>query len=121
MLRGQQENLAMGDEIKTTNLKIVQSYAAFQDLLSFPHRSTDDFSVLESLGDAMKQMAESTAPKSKVKCSERMSVPSVDESRKSLYHLEEGDQVLGGKVLYDQDKDEQLQRFCKAMPKDLRW
>ena len=68
MLRGQQENLAMGDGIKTTNLQILQIYAAFQDLLSFPHSPTDDFSVLESIGDAMKQMAESTAPKSKVKC-----------------------------------------------------
>lgn len=109
------ENLRSGDESKAKYLEILQRYASYQKELSAPQNTSDSSTVLEAVAEAVKQMAESIATKPKASGLERLSVPSWDGYRKTYatWRKEFGHWM----AKYDQDRDEQLQRFRKAMPK----
>lgn len=70
------------------------------------------------MAEAVKQMAQNMATKPKVSGLERLSVPPWDGSRKTYATWKEFNHWMGK---YDQDKDEQLQRFRNAMPKGSWW
>lgn len=115
------ENLKSGEEIKVRYLETLQKYAHYQKELSAsqPQNTSDSTEVLGAVAEAVKEMAKNMATKPKVSGLETLSVPSWDGSRKTYATWKKEFKHWMSK--YDQDKEEQLQRFRKAMPKGSWW
>ena len=116
-------NLKSGDEIKQRYLETLQKYASYEKELSSPQLQdiTESTVVLGEVATAVKQMAQNMAAKPKIPASglERLSVPSWDGSRKTYITWKKEFNHWMSK--YEQDKDEQLQRFRRALPKGSWW
>lgn len=112
-------NQTVGDKVKTDYLQIVKVYTAYQKEIHPPEASPGSSETLEAMTSAVKQMAETMGSKSKASGLERLPVPSWDGRRRSYSTWKK--EFNHWMTKYSQDKDEQLQRFRKAMPKGLWW
>ena len=88
----------------------------FSTLQSASQNTSENTAVLGAVAEAVKkQMAENMASKEHANGLERLPAPSCDRSRKAYITWKKEFQHWMNK--HGQDKDEQRQRFRKAMPK----
>ena len=112
-------NQKVGESLKDTYLKVAKVYAAYQ---KSPTQATATIpNSLEVMSSAVTKMAEALqATKSdSSRGLERLPVPTWDGTRRSYKTWKREFNHWLDK--YSQDKDEQLQRFRKAMPKGFWW
>ena len=103
-----------------STLKLANTFAAHQKYLSQPTSPTVNPNSLEAMTSAVTKIAEAMqGPKSAANGLERLPVPNWDGSCRSYPTWKEEFNHWMNK--YSQDKDEQLQRFRKAMPKGSWW
>ena len=114
------ENSEIGEKIKRNYLDMLQKFANSQKGI-IPHQNTSEQTVaLEAMTDAVRKMAESLSNnKPKLSGLERLSVPTWDGARKSYATWKK--EFNHWMTKYGQDKEEQLQRFRKALPKGSWW
>ena len=107
------ENIESGYGIKVRYLETLQKFGSYQKKYNEPQTApVDNSAILGAVADAVKQMAESMTTKPRGSGLERLPVPSWDGSRKSYTTWKKEFNHWMSK--YDQDKDEQLQRFPKG-------
>ena len=109
-------NRKLGDKVKADFLQIALKYAAFQSENSLP-KVPDHTETLQTMTSAVEKMA--IAIGSKPSGLERLTVPNWDGGRRTYQTWKREFRHCMAK--YGQDKDEQLQRFRKAMPKGFFW
>ena len=109
-------NRKLGDRAKADFLQIALKYAAYQNENS-PPKVPDHTETLKTMTSAVEKMA--VALGSKPSSLERLTVPNWDGSRRTYQTWKREFTHCMSK--YGQDKDEQLQRFRKAMPKGFFW
>lgn len=113
-------NQEVGEKLKNDYLQLAKAYAAYQKKLSSTKSSTENSESLEAMTSAVTKMAEAIeGSKSKASGLERLPVPSWDGGRRSYSTWKK--EFNHWMAKYSQDKDEQLQRFRKAMPKAFWW
>ncbi|PFX12669.1 hypothetical protein AWC38_SpisGene23332 [Stylophora pistillata] len=109
-------NRKLGDKVKADFLPIASKYAAYQSENSHPN-FPDHTETSKTMSSAVEKMA--IAMGSKPSSLERLTVPTWDGSRRTYQEWKR--EFRHYMTKYGQDKDEQLQRFRKAMPKDFFW
>ena len=113
-------NQKIGEDLKNNYLSIAKTYAAYQKKLSQPTTPTVNADSLEAMTSAVTKMAEvMQSLKSAAGRLKRLPIPTWDGSRRSYRTWKKEFNHWMHK--YSQDKDEQLQRFRKAMPKGSWW
>ena len=111
-------NQTVGQSLKDEYLKVAKAYAAYQKTSSQPTVTVPD--PLQAMTSAVTKMAEVLqAAKSGTRGLESLPVPTWDGSRRSYKTWKKEFNHWMNK--YAQDKDEQLQRFRRAMPKEFWW
>jgi hypothetical protein len=109
-------------KLKDNYLQLARTFAAYQKKLTSAKSSADNSKSLEAMTSAVTKMAEAlegSNSKSKASGMERLPVPSWDGCRRSYSTWKK--EFRHWMTKYSQDKDEQLQRFRKAMPKGFWW
>ncbi|PFX13182.1 hypothetical protein AWC38_SpisGene22761 [Stylophora pistillata] len=109
-------NRKLWDKVEADILHIASKYAAYQSENSHPN-VPDHKETLKMMSSAVEKMA--IAMGSKPSSLERLTVPIWDGSRRTYQKWKREFRHCMAK--YGQDKEEQLQRFRKAMPKDFFW
>ena len=109
-------NQKVGEKVKADFLQIALKHAAYQSENSLPKVSAHT-ETLKTMTSAVEKMA--TVLGSKPSSLERLTVPNWDGSRRTYQTWKREFRHCMSK--YAQDKDEQLQRFRKAMPKGFFW
>ena len=109
-------NRKLGDKVKADFLQITLKYAAYQSENALP-KGPDHTETLKTMTSAIEKMA--VAIGSKPSSLERLTVPNWDGSRRTYQTWKREFRHCMEK--YGQDKDEQFQRFRKAMPKGFFW
>ena len=109
-------NRKLGDKVKADFLQIALKYAAYQSENNHPS-VPDHTEILKTMSSAVEKMA--AAMGSKPSSLERLTVPIWDGSRRTYQKWKRDFRHCMAKNR--QDKDEQLQRFRKAMPKGIFW
>ncbi len=115
-------NSEVGKKLKDNYLQLARTFAAYQKKLTSAKSSADNSKSLEAMTSAVTKMAEAlegSNSKSKASGLERLPVPSWDGCRRSYSTWKK--EFRHWMTKYSQDKDEQLQRFRKAMPKGFWW
>ena len=117
------ENLNSGEEIKPRYLETLRKYASYQKefstLQSASQNTSENTAILEAVKRRSKNNGRKYGIKTARKCLERLPAPSWDGSRKAYLTWKKEFQHWMKK--HGQDKDEQLQRFRKAIPKGSWW
>jgi len=109
-------NRELRDNIKADFLQISLKFAAYQGKNASP-KGPDHTEALKTMTSAVEKMA--IAIGTKPSSLERLTVPNWDGSRRTYQTWKR--EFRHCMVKYGQDKDEQLQRFQKAMPKGFFW
>ena len=109
-------NRKLGDKVKADFLQIALKYAAYQSENALP-KGPDHTETLKTMTSAVEKMA--VAIGSKPSSLERLTVPNWNGSRRTYQTWKREFRHCMEK--YGQDKDEQPQRFRKAMPKGFFW
>ena len=107
-------NQKIGESLKVAYLKVAKAFAVYQKSSTQPTATAPD--ALDAMTSAVTKMAEALqASKSDSRGLERLPVPTWDGSCRSYETWKKEFNHWMDK--YSQDKDEQLQRFRRAMPK----
>ena len=109
-------NLKIGDNVKADFLEIAQKHAAYQKG-HISQKTVEETGGLEAMATAKKNLAESMQSKPNISCLKRLSVPTWDGNRKTYATWKR--KFHHWMTKYNQEQDEQLQRFRKAMPKNF--
>jgi hypothetical protein len=113
-------NQRIGESLKDNYVKVAKEYAAYQKRLSQPSLATVTPDALGAMTSAVTKMAEvMQGSKPGASGLERLPVPAWDGSRRSYPTWKK--EFNHWMKKYSQDKDEQLQRFRKAMPRGFWW
>ena len=117
------ENDRCNGSVKADFLKCTQSYAMYQKRCLTEENSKEDLTKgLEGMNKALQKMVTTLGNvknPSQNHGLEKLSVPSWDGDRKSYQTWKK--EFVHCMEKYDQDVDEQLQRFRKALPKHSFW
>jgi hypothetical protein len=113
-------NQRIGESLKDNYVKVAKEYAAYQKRLSQPSLATVTPDALGAMTSAVTKMAEAMqGSKPGASSLERLPVPAWDGSRRSYPTWKK--EFNHWMKKYSQDKDEQLQRFRKAIPRGFWW
>ena len=116
----------LGDKVKADFLQIALKFAAYQKEQDSTETSSKDSETLKtltasmsSMTSAVTKMAETLRSKPNTSGLQRLPVPTWDGSRRSYATWKK--EFNHWMKKYDQDKDEQLQRFRNALPRGSWW
>ena len=113
-------NQKVGESLKENYLKVAKAYASYQKKLSQPSPPTVNPDSLEAITPEVAKMAEAMqGSKPRASGLEKLPVPTWDGSRRSYSAWKKEFNHWMNKC--SQDKDEQLQCFRTAMPKNFWW
>ncbi|XP_068738909.1 uncharacterized protein [Montipora capricornis] len=116
----------LGDKVKADFLQIALKFAAYQKEQDSTKTSSKDSETLKtltasmsSMTSAVTKMADTLRSKPNTSGLQRLPVPTWDGSRRSYATWRK--EFNHWMTKYDQDKDEQLQRFRNALPRGSWW
>ena len=113
-------NKQIGDKAKSDYLKCTEKLAIYQKKCNADKKPFTDHEKLEAMTSAVTKMADVLGSQKNVNHSlEKLSIPTWDGCRKCYTTLKNEFNYWMKK--YKQDKDEQLQRLRKALPKNTFW
>ena len=115
----------LGDKVKADFLQIALKFAAYQKEQNSSEASKSSVTLealtssMSTMSTAVTKMADTMVSKPKLSGLQRLPVPKWDGCRRSYATWKKEFNLW--MVKYDQDKDEQLQRFRNAMPQGSWW
>ena len=113
-------NKQIGEQVKSDYFKCSERFVVYQKKCNAEKKSSNDHAKLEAMTSAVTKMADVlSAQKNTNHGLEKLTVPNWDGSRKNYATWKSEFNYWMKK--YKQDKDEQLQRLRKALPKNSFW
>ena len=112
-------NKQIGDKVKSDYLKCTEKFAIYQKKCNADKKPFTDHEKLEAMTSAITKMADVLGSQKNVNHGlEKLSVPTWDVTKSYTTWKNEFNYWM---QKYKQDKDEQLQRLRKALPKKWFW
>ena len=113
-------NKQIGDRVKTNYFKCSEKFVVYQKKCNAEKKPSNDHAKLEAMTFVVTKMADVLSSQKNTNHGlEKLTVPSWDGSRKNYATWKS--QFNYSMEKYKQEKDEQLQRLRKALPKNSFW